>query len=198
MTLTTTNRRSRSLGRTTGLAIAAALLAAAPFLTAQAQQQHAHVHGQLKLDVAVDGPTVVIDMESPLDNIVGFERAPKTDAEKKPSRKQLRSCARPTSSSSSIRPPTASSARSTCAPAHWAWATPIERARRPCRPRRHLLLQLHQRGRREVHRPEPVQRVQGPAPDRLADCHGARPVQAPAQTPGRRAASQPARLSWGK
>jgi hypothetical protein len=83
MTLTTTNRRSRSLGRTTGLAIAAALFAAAPFLTAQAQQQHAHVHGQLKLDVAVDGPTVVIDMESPLDNIVGFERAPKTDAEKK-------------------------------------------------------------------------------------------------------------------
>jgi len=71
------------LRRTTGLAIAAALLAAAPFLTAQAQQQHAHVHGQLKLDVAVDGPTVVIDMESPLDNIVGFERAPKTDAEKK-------------------------------------------------------------------------------------------------------------------
>jgi hypothetical protein len=71
------------LRRTTGLAIAAALIAAAPFLSAQAQQQHAHVHGQLKLDVAVDGPTVVIDMESPLDNIVGFERAPKTDAEKK-------------------------------------------------------------------------------------------------------------------
>ncbi len=70
------------LRRTTGLAMAAALFAAAPFLSAQAQQ-HAHVHGQLKLDVAVDGPTVVIDMESPLDNIVGFERAPKTDAEKK-------------------------------------------------------------------------------------------------------------------
>jgi len=63
--------------------MAAALFAAAPFISAQAQQQHAHVHGQLKLDVAVDGPTVVIDMESPLDNIVGFERAPKTDAEKK-------------------------------------------------------------------------------------------------------------------
>ena len=72
------------LRRTTGLAIAAALFAAAPFLSAQAQQQHAHVHGQLKLDVAVDGPTVVIDMESPLDHIVGFERAPKTDAAKKP------------------------------------------------------------------------------------------------------------------
>ena len=43
----------------------------------------AHVHGQIKLDVVVDGPTVVIEMESPLDNFVGFERAPKTDAEKK-------------------------------------------------------------------------------------------------------------------
>jgi hypothetical protein len=71
------------LRRIPGLAIAAALFASAPFLAAQAQQQHAHVHGQLKLDVAIDGPTVVIDMESPLDNIVGFERAPKTDAEKK-------------------------------------------------------------------------------------------------------------------
>ncbi|MBT2333924.1 DUF2796 domain-containing protein [Variovorax paradoxus] len=65
-----------------GFAFAAALFAA-PFLSAQAQQQHAHVHGQLKLDVAIDGPTVVISMDSPLDNIVGFERAPKTDAEKK-------------------------------------------------------------------------------------------------------------------
>ena len=69
--------------RINGFAFAAALLAAAPFLPAEAQQQHAHVHGQIKLDVAVDGPTVVIDMASPLDNIVGFERAPKTDAEKK-------------------------------------------------------------------------------------------------------------------
>lgn len=61
--------------------IAAPLCMATAF--AQAQQQHAHVHGQLKLDVAVDGPTVVIAMESPLDNIVGFERAPRTDAERK-------------------------------------------------------------------------------------------------------------------
>jgi hypothetical protein len=67
-----------------GFAFAAALFAA-PFLSlpAQAQQQHAHVHGQIKLDVAIDGPTIVIDMESPLDNIVGFERAPKSAAEKK-------------------------------------------------------------------------------------------------------------------
>ena len=52
-----------------------------PF-TAFAQTQHAHVHGQVKLDVVIDGPTVVIEMDSPLDNFVGFERAPRTDAEK--------------------------------------------------------------------------------------------------------------------
>ena len=60
--------------------VIAALLAGPPLASAQAQ--HAHVHGQLKLDIAVDGPTVVISMDSPLDNIVGFERAPKTDAER--------------------------------------------------------------------------------------------------------------------
>ena len=52
-------------------------------LTALAQAQHAHVHGQIKLDVVVDGPTVVIEMESPLDNFTGFERAPRTEAETK-------------------------------------------------------------------------------------------------------------------
>ena len=76
-------RRLRRICGFASIATAAALSAAAPFVPAQAQQQHAHVHGQLKLDVAIDGPTVVIDMESPLDNIVGFERAPKTEAEKK-------------------------------------------------------------------------------------------------------------------
>jgi hypothetical protein len=75
--------RLRRVAGLASLATAAALLAATAFAPAQAQQQHAHVHGQLKLDVAVDGPTVVIAMDSPLDNIVGFERAPKTDAEKK-------------------------------------------------------------------------------------------------------------------
>lgn len=62
--------------------LASAALVAAPF-TLQAQSQPAHVHGQIKLDVVVDGPTVVVTMESPLDNFVGFERAPRSDDEKK-------------------------------------------------------------------------------------------------------------------
>lgn len=62
--------------------LASAALAVAPFAL-HAQSQHAHVHGQIELDVVVDGPTVVITMEAPLDNFVGFERAPRTDDEKK-------------------------------------------------------------------------------------------------------------------
>jgi hypothetical protein len=53
-------------------------------LSASAQPaQRAHVHGQVKLDVTIEGPTVVIEMESPLDNFVGFERAPRSEDEKK-------------------------------------------------------------------------------------------------------------------
>lgn len=59
------------------------LLVAAPWAVMAQAQQRAHVHGQVKLDVAVEGPAIVIAMESPLENFVGFEHAPKTDAEKK-------------------------------------------------------------------------------------------------------------------
>ena len=63
-------------------ALCAPLLACCA-LAAVAQTQHAHVHGQLKLDVAVDVQTLTIAIDSPLDNLVGFERAPRTDAERK-------------------------------------------------------------------------------------------------------------------
>ena len=43
----------------------------------------AHEHGALKLDIAVEGTTLSIGMEAPLDNLLGFERAPRTDAERK-------------------------------------------------------------------------------------------------------------------
>lgn len=41
-----------------------------------------HDHGVARLDVVVEPTRVVLDLESPLDNIVGFERAPRTDAER--------------------------------------------------------------------------------------------------------------------
>ena len=43
----------------------------------------AHEHGALKLDVAVEGHRLTIAMEAPLDNVLGFERAPRNDAERK-------------------------------------------------------------------------------------------------------------------
>ena len=64
-------------------ALAFAFVLASALPAAQAQSQRAHVHGQIKLDIAVEGPTVTIAMEAPLDSLVGFERAPRTDAEKK-------------------------------------------------------------------------------------------------------------------
>lgn len=57
------------------------LLLAAP-LGAQAQG-HAHAHGVAQLDIAVDAKQIVVQFESPLDNLVGFERAPRTDSERK-------------------------------------------------------------------------------------------------------------------
>ncbi|MEX8494549.1 DUF2796 domain-containing protein [Sphaerotilus sp.] len=67
------------------VSIASALafaLGAAPVLAADAPV-HAHVHGALQLDIALDGPTLTLSMEAPLDSVFGFEHAPRTAAEKK-------------------------------------------------------------------------------------------------------------------
>jgi len=63
-----------------------ALLAAgtaALFAASAIAQQHAHVHGRAELNVAVDAQTVTVQLESPLDGLLGFERAPRTDTERK-------------------------------------------------------------------------------------------------------------------
>jgi hypothetical protein len=43
---------------------------------------HAHVHGVAKLDVAVDGGNLSLRLESPLEGLLGFERAPGNDKER--------------------------------------------------------------------------------------------------------------------
>ncbi|HEX2540310.1 MAG TPA: DUF2796 domain-containing protein [Caldimonas sp.] len=43
---------------------------------------HAHAHGVARLNVTVQDGTVTLALESPIDNFVGFERRPRTDAEK--------------------------------------------------------------------------------------------------------------------
>ena len=47
-----------------------------------AHEHAAHVHGAAEIDVVVDGKKVLITLESPADNLLGFERAPKNDYEK--------------------------------------------------------------------------------------------------------------------
>lgn len=42
-----------------------------------------HAHGVAKLDVAVETKKLSIQLDSPLDNLLGFERAPRTEAERK-------------------------------------------------------------------------------------------------------------------
>jgi hypothetical protein len=43
----------------------------------------AHEHGAATLDLAVEAGRVTVELDSPLDGLVGFERAPRTDAERK-------------------------------------------------------------------------------------------------------------------
>ena len=49
----------------------------------------AHRHGALTLDIAIDGPTLVIEMEAPLDSLLGFEHAPRTAAQKQAAAQML-------------------------------------------------------------------------------------------------------------
>ena len=60
------------------MALASMTLIGAPALAGKA-----HEHGVMKLDVAIEGSTLSIAIDSPLDSFLGFERAPRTDAERK-------------------------------------------------------------------------------------------------------------------
>jgi hypothetical protein len=43
----------------------------------------AHEHGIARLDVAIEAGTITVLLQSPLDNLLGFEHPPRTDAERK-------------------------------------------------------------------------------------------------------------------
>jgi hypothetical protein len=59
------------------------LLVAAVLPCAATAAPHAHQHGAVKLAVAIDGEQLSIAMEAPLDSLLGFERAPRNDAERR-------------------------------------------------------------------------------------------------------------------
>lgn len=58
--------------------------------------EKAHQHGIAILEVAVDGGTLRLRLESPLDNLAGFEHAPKNEAQKKTIRAMADKLNRPT------------------------------------------------------------------------------------------------------
>lgn len=58
------------------------LIAAMLALPQLAAAHGAHVHGVAEMDVAIEGNKLVITLESPADNLLGFEHAPKNAAEK--------------------------------------------------------------------------------------------------------------------
>jgi hypothetical protein len=67
--------------------VAAALLAIASIGASigaafAAQPLGSHQHGVVQLDIAVDANRISVQMSSPLDNLLGFERAPRNEAER--------------------------------------------------------------------------------------------------------------------
>jgi hypothetical protein len=59
-----------------------ALALATPCTAVWAREPGAHVHGAATLQVAIDGNTLELGLESPLDHLIGFERGPRTDTER--------------------------------------------------------------------------------------------------------------------
>lgn len=62
----------------------AALLVAAPAFAQHdhGHHHHAHQHGVAKLEVAVDGANLSLHLESPLEGLLGFEHAPRSNKER--------------------------------------------------------------------------------------------------------------------
>lgn len=74
--------RRHPLARPSRIVMAVATAIACTWGTAWAAGK-AHEHGALKLDMAIEGDKLTIVMAAPLDNLLGFERAPRNDAERK-------------------------------------------------------------------------------------------------------------------
>lgn len=63
----------------TAVALGAALLPASP----AGAQHKPHVHGEVTVGIAVQGGTLTVQLEAPLDSLVGFEHRPRTPAQRK-------------------------------------------------------------------------------------------------------------------
>lgn len=74
------------LGPGTALAMALLTLVMPPAQAAPG----AHQHGVVTLEVAIDGAELSLGLRAPLDDLIGFERAPRTPAERQAAAELLR------------------------------------------------------------------------------------------------------------
>ena len=57
------------------------LILVTPYSLAQSKHGHAHEHGKGRLEISVNANQAIGKLKIPLEALVGFERAPKTEAE---------------------------------------------------------------------------------------------------------------------
>lgn len=72
--------RPVATGRRAAVALAALVLASA---VEEAGAARAHVHGVARLDISVEAGKLTVMLDSPLENLLGFEHAPRTDAQRR-------------------------------------------------------------------------------------------------------------------
>lgn len=63
--------------------LAASCVALAASTAPAAAQQRAHQHGVVQIDAALDGAMLTVALNAPLDNLLGFERPPRSAAEQR-------------------------------------------------------------------------------------------------------------------
>lgn len=83
-----------------GILAGIALISSAP----SAAHQSAHVHGLVRLDLAIEAKLLSVQIQAPLDSLLGFEHRPRTAAQKAAAENLLKQM---NNSAALIRPPQA-------------------------------------------------------------------------------------------
>jgi hypothetical protein len=73
-----------------GLTLMAIIPSLIVVTAASAHEPTAHVHGRATMEVAVEGGSVQISLDSPLDSLLGFEHAPRNEKERQSVREMSR------------------------------------------------------------------------------------------------------------
>ena len=72
----------KQLLRFMGSVVLIAMISLGVMPMSKAYEPGTHIHGMATLEIAIDGAVVQINLDSPLDNLLGFERAPRNEKER--------------------------------------------------------------------------------------------------------------------